>query len=188
MNRISRSVHKCKRLRSWIFLAIVATLLDTGIRAGELRGLRLCDVDFGGEDLTVIPTTDKTRKGRTIGLGRRAKVELSRWWKRYRHIERWDCGPTAPLFIMEDGTAYKRRSFQLLLTRLGQRAGVEHVHPHRFRHTFAILSLRHGMDPWTLQHTLGHTDMAMTKKYLAIVDTDVREKKRATSPLDKLKL
>lgn len=168
--------------------AIVATLLDTGLRAGEICGLRLCDLDLAEGDLTVIPSTDKTRKGRTIGLGRRAKVELSRWWSRYRYTDRWDCAPTAPVFVMENGLAYKKRSFQWLLTRLGTRANVQHVHPHRFRHTFAILSLRHGMDPWTLQHTLGHTDMAMTKRYLHLVETDVREKKRASSPLDRLKL
>ena len=168
--------------------AIVATLIDTGIRAGEIRGLRLCDLDMAAGDITILPTTDKTRKGRTIGLGRRAKLELSRYWTRFRYVESFDCTPTAPLFIMTTGAGYNRRAFQLLLMRLGQRARVAHVHPHRFRHTFAILSLRHGMNPFVLMHTLGHRDMTMTKRYLAIVDSDVREQKRAASPLDRLKL
>jgi integrase/recombinase XerC/integrase/recombinase XerD len=168
--------------------ALVATLLDTGIRAAEIRGLRLCDLDLTAGEITVLPTTDKTRKGRTIGLGRRAKLELSRWWTRYRLAEGLDQSPTAALFIMTTGEPYNRRAFQLLITRLGRRAGVSNCHPHRFRHTFAILSLRHGMNPFVLMHSLGHKDMAMTKKYLDIVDSDVREQKRATSPFDRIKL
>jgi integrase/recombinase XerD len=167
--------------------AIVATFLDTGMRFSELRGLRLCDLDLNAGEITILPSTDKTRKGRTIGLGRRAKLELSRWWIRYRYVDVFDRSPTAPLFIMESGEAYKRRVLQDLIDRLGERARVPDCHPHRFRHTFAILGLRHGMNPFVLMHTLGHRDMTMTKRYLAIVDSDVREQKRATSPLDKIK-
>lgn len=169
--------------------AIIAVLLDTGIRFAELQGLRLCDLDLEAGELTVIPTTDKTRKGRTIGIGRRAKLELSRYWRRFRVAAgAFDQSPESPLFVMEDGRPYNRRALRDLFERMGPRAGVKHVHPHRFRHTFAILSLRHGMNPFVLMHTLGHRDMAMTKRYLAIVDSDVREQKRAASPLDKLKL
>jgi integrase/recombinase XerD len=182
------AVGRSNTFRGQRLRTIVAIFLDTGIRFSELRGLRLRDMDLAQAEITVIPTTDKTRKGRTIGLGRRAKLELSRWWMRYRNSERFDCTPDAPLFIMESGELYKRRALQDLIERLGERAKVPHTHPHRFRHTFAILSLRHGMNPFVLMHTLGHRDMTMTKRYLAIVDSDVRDAKRASSPLDKLKL
>ena len=61
-------------------------------------------------------------------------------------------------------------------------------HPHKFRHTFAILARRAGMNPFVPMHTLGHRDLTMTKSYMQIVDADVRDEKRAKSPLDQLKV
>lgn len=178
-----------RTMRGQRIRAMLAVLLDTGLRAGELRGLRLCDVDLATGEIVILPETDKTRKGRTIALGRRAKLELGRYWSRFRVGRGLDDEPTAPLFIGETtGRPLKHSALQLILKRLAKRAGVADVHPHRFRHTFAIMALRGGMNPFALMHTLGHRDLAMTKKYMAIIDSDVRDQKRATSPLDKLKL
>ena len=58
--------------------AIMALLLDTGVRASELCGLRLQDVDLERGEIVVRAETDKTRKGRTISLGRRGRLELVR--------------------------------------------------------------------------------------------------------------
>ena len=44
------------------------------------------------------------------------------------------------------------------------------------------------MDPFVLMHSLGHKDMAMTKRYLNLGHADVCEAKRASSPLDRVKL
>lgn len=167
--------------------AIVATLLDTGVRQGELLGLRLGDLDLEAGEIRIRPETDKTRKGRTIALGKRARLELSRYWSRHRYREPFDLSPDSALFVKHDGGGITRTGLQLMLIRLGARANVPHVHPHRFRHTFAILSLRAGMDPYVLQASLGHRDMAMTARYVHLTNQDVREAKRAKSPLDRLK-
>jgi len=172
---------RAQRLRAMIML-----LLDTGIRQSEILGLRIRDLDLEAGEITVRPITDKTRKGRTIALGRRGKLEMSRWWNRHRYREDRDCTPDAPLFIQHSGDAITRDGFQMMLKRLSWRLHL-HLHPHKFRHTFAILALRGGMNPFVLQHILGHRDLTMTKRYLAIVDADVRDAKRANSPLDKIK-
>ena len=101
--------------------AIVATLLDTGIRADEARGLQLCDTDLDEGQIGILPIADKTRKGRTIPLGRRARLELGRYWTRYRVGTGLDDAPSAPLFIAETGRALERRALQLLMLRLGAR-------------------------------------------------------------------
>ena len=70
-----------------------------------------------------------------------------------------------------------------LLVRMGQRAGVANVHPHRFRHTFAINFLRNGGNAYALQMMLGHSTMEMVKRYLALAQADVEAAHRQASPV-----
>jgi site-specific recombinase XerD len=81
-----------------------------------------------------------------------------------------------------------RNTIRHLLVNLGTRAGVSNVHPHRFRHSFAILSLRAGMDVFTLQRLLGHSSLDMVRHYLDIVEADVSEAHRRASPVDNWRL
>ncbi|MBM3323618.1 site-specific integrase, partial [candidate division WOR-3 bacterium] len=59
--------------------------------------------------------------------------------------------------------------------RLGQRAGVSHCTPHTFRRTFALESLRAGMNLVTLAAIMGHADLAMLRRYLALVEHDLAD-------------
>ena len=111
--------------------AILFVLIDTGARLSEVADLRLDeDLDLEFDELHVI---GKGRRGRTLPLGRRAMKALDRYLRaRVRHKDEelhwlW-LGPRGHL---------TKSGFAQMIRRRCRQAGVEQVHPHQFRHTFA---------------------------------------------------
>lgn len=118
-----------------------------------------------------------------VYMGKRVQKEL---WKyllnRPKGIKK------DPLFL----SAYEKRlsadSVKHMLDRIAKRAEVDHVHPHVFRHTFAIQYLRNNGDIFTLQRLLGHSSLEMVKRYLALAQTDMETAHRRASPVDNWRL
>ena len=164
--------------------AIVMLLLDTGIRASELCRLTVQDVDLQASTIAVRPYMSGIKsRPRIIPIGNVAKKALWRYMTTRDTEYRGD-----ELFFSREGHPLNRDSLRLLLFRLGQRAGVSNVHPHRFRHTFAIQYLRNGGDVFTLQRILGHTTLKMVQHYLALADADTQSAHRRASPVDNWRL
>jgi len=166
--------------------AILALLLDTGLRVAEVSALRLCDVDLATGELHIRAATVKTREGRRTWLGLRAKKYIMRWWQEKRHL--LDPNPQAAFFLGWNERPMTTRTIHRLLTRHGDRCGVPDAHPHRFRHTFTRNCIRAGLDLFQVQALLGHSDLTMTKRYFLQEQQDVSVAKRAKSPLDQIKL
>lgn len=60
------------------------------------------------------------------------------------------------------------------LHRIGNAAGVDNVHPHRCRRTFATNLARSGMSVTMIQILMGHTDLNTTKAYISLDHTQVK--------------
>ncbi len=160
--------------------AILLLLLDTGIRASELCGLRLKDLDLKNATITV---TGKGKKTRTIPLSERTWKAL---WK-YILLERENAKDSAPVFLsFRGGRPLSRGALGKLIKSLGEKANVADARPHRFRHTFAIFFLRNGGNVYALQSILGHTTLEMIKTYLALAQADVEEAHKQASPVGNL--
>ena len=119
--------------------AIIAVLLDTGIRANELCTLTLDHVHFTPEDAWLL-VHGKRDKWREVGLGKRARQALHKYIYRERPTQAWHAQPQ--VFIGRRGQLTPNGLDQILHA-LRDAAGQEHfqgvqVRPHVFRHSFAV--------------------------------------------------
>jgi integrase/recombinase XerD len=160
--------------------ALLLLLLDTGMRASELCSLRVGGVDNHNRRVRVM---GKGSKERTIPFSPRTGQTLWRYL-----TSRTDLRANDPLISKMEGHVMNRSRLLKILVTLGKRSGVSDVHPHRFRHTFAIQYLRNGGDPYTLQALLGHSSLDMVKTYLRIAQIDIDTAHRRASPVDNWKL
>lgn len=160
--------------------AILLLLVDTGMRASELCGLNFSHVDTHNRWVRVM---GKGSKERTIPFSPRTGQTL---WRCL--TSRSDARENDPLIETVDDYALNRSRLQKILRKIGSRGGVSNVHPHRFRHTFAIQYLRNSGDPYTLQALLGHSSLDMVKNYLRIAQIDIDTAHRRASPVDNWRL
>jgi len=156
--------------------AICLFLLDTGARATELCTLTIDDLDLKNGKATVL---GKGRKKRPVYFTEVTRKALQ------SYLALQPRGPVDPVFCNDQGFALTRSGLLQLIERLGKRAGITGVRcsPHTFRHTAAIWTIRSGMDSFTLQKMLGHTDLTMTSRYVAIGKADLEAKHRIHSPV-----
>ena len=68
-----------------------------------------------------------------------------------------------------------KSSIEASLRKIGRRAQVENVHPHRFRRTCATMALRRGMPIEQVSMMLGHEQISTTQIYLDIDETDLKQ-------------
>ena len=167
--------------------AIILTLLDAGLRASELCSLEIGDLEVKTGRVYVKHGRSggaKYGKGRIVFLGKTARRAL------WRYLAEREDGedPEAPLFVGRYDRPMNKDSLRLLVRRLGEKAGVNKCHPHRFRHTFAITYLRAGGDLFTLQALLGHSSLEMVRYYAQIAEIDIQQAHRRASPADNWRL
>lgn len=144
--------------------AAVAVALYTGLRKGEILGLRWIDLDLDTRRLTVARSyrrAPKSRKARHLRLPS-AVIPLLREWR-----ER--CPRTLEGLVFPVGCAGRVGSDKAMLglPRLWEVAGLRKaLHPwHVLRHSFASHFVMSGGNILSLQKMLGHSDLKMTLTY-----------------------
>jgi integrase/recombinase XerD len=153
--------------------AIIAVLLDTGIRAQELTGLKLRDMVLT-QDESYLKVLGKGRKEREVGIGNKARLAIQRYTHQYRRAS-----PDFPyVFVSRKREQFTPGGLDQLLGRLERWSGIHGVRcsAHTFRHTFAVNYLLAGGDIYALSRLLGHGDTKTTEIYLrAMKQSQVRK-------------
>ena len=160
--------------------------LFTGLRLGELCGLRWQNVDMeqgtfqvcetrnrlpNHDDSIAASTSVKTVSSTKTDHSRRTVYlldELFQDLKYYKEIqdsiaaEYPGYNQEGYVFCQENGQPYEPRTYQDLFKRCVRQAGIRDTNFHALRHTFATRSLEQGMDVVTLSRLLGHANPSIT--------------------------
>lgn len=155
--------------------AIMLLALRTGIRAVDIVGLKLSDIDWVNERITIVQS--KTRKALVIPLSPEVGNALSSYILEHRpktdiaQVFLTSMAPVRPLSGHSVCYAIVRRVFHQAGIRLGnERKGV-----HVLRHTLASRMLAHGVAVPTISSVLGHASKTSTDVYLQTDEIRMRE-------------
>jgi integrase/recombinase XerD len=168
--------------------AMVSLAYAAGLRASELVGLRLGDVDARRG---VVAAFGKGQKRRLVPLGELALAHLDEYRaalaavpsKAKAKADAGAGGRTALVFPGPGGRALTRQAFWKIVRRYALAAGVSGaMHPHRLRHSFATHLLVGGADLRSVQTMLGHADVATTEIYTHVTRDHVRRAHARSHP------
>ena len=122
----------------------------------------------------------KTRNQQVVPLTR-ALTKILEEYLVYR-----DGAPSDLLFVSEYGVQLTVSALGNAVWAYNHKRGVEKTSVHLFRHTYAKLYIQAGGDPFRLQKLLGHADLTMTRRYVALYADDLRANYDALNPLEQL--
>jgi integrase/recombinase XerC len=156
--------------------AILELLYATGIRVGELCGLRLGDVDLAADTVTVL---GKGAKQRMVPFGEPARAALLDYLVGGRAAMMPD--PDRPaadreaLFFNRRRRPMTQRDVRGMLERYRVAAGVPAgTSPHTLRHSYATHLLEGGADLRAVQELLGHVALTTTQTYTHVSNERLR--------------
>lgn len=156
----------CANLRE---RALIEVLLSTGVRVAELTEMEIKDINQS--TLAVHVIHGKGAKERITYITAVALKHLLA----YINARPGDC---QALFCNYKAEPIGVTGIQYILAEIGKRAGVENVHPHRFRRTLATFLAKRGMPIQEIQKLLGHSDISTTMRYVCVEDEKVQASHR----------
>lgn len=176
-------------------------LLQTGLRTGEMVGLKWSDVDFEKRTLTISRSVEyrhstgewrigepKSKSGyRTIPLTDEAVSILKLQKQKNNSFSLIQIEWAEFVFLCKKGTPVKNTTYDTMLFKLCDKANIPRFSMHVLRHTFATRCIEAGMKPKTLQTILGHSNIGITMN-LYVHTTEEEKHKEIDKIADALKV
>lgn len=153
--------------------AILEVLYGCGLRVGELCALDLSDLFL---DQGYLLVRGKGSKSRISPIGGQAL----KWVRTYCDGSRSalaarSSAKQSAVFLNSRGGRLSRQSIHKMVAKAGHEAGLESLHPHTLRHSYATHMLAGGADLRVIQEILGHADISTTQIYTHVDRTHIRE-------------
>lgn len=138
--------------------ALIRFFVDTGCRLTEVTNLQLDDLDLDSDLVTVLGKGGKVRR---LHLGEKTVEALDRYLRlRHRHPRRRETA----LWVGPKG-ALTANGIRQMIRRRARAAGLEHLHPHQLRHTYAHHWLAAGGSETGLMKNAGWSSRSMVQRY-----------------------
>lgn len=157
----------CDEIRD---LAIIDLLASTGMRVGELVNLNRGDMNFHERECVVL---GKGGSERMVYFDARTKIHL------LNYLESRD--DNNPALFVSLNQPYERLlvgGVETRLRKIGKRADLKKVHPHKFRRTLATRAIDKGMPIEQVQRLLGHVKIDTTMHYAMVNQSNVKNSHR----------
>ncbi len=144
---------------------ILRILYRCGLRVSELTSLKIEDIDFDEGMITV--RGGKGDKDRVVPIDDDT-LDLVQLYK--------GDADKGILILSQRGEELSSRQVERIVKKYADKAGIKkNVYPHMLRHSFAVHSLKSGMNLRSVQKMLGHSSLTTTQIYLDLTGEDVKE-------------
>lgn len=157
----------CTSLRNKV---IIELLSSTGMRVGELTSLNKDSIDFENKECVVLGKGGKQRK---VYFDSKTKIHLKNYLS-----SRLDKNDALFVSLFAPFNRLQISGVEIMLRKLGKKANIVKVHPHRFRRTLATKAIDKGMPVEQVQILLGHTKIDTTMHYAIVDQTNVKNSYR----------
>ena len=165
-------------------------VLQTGLRTGELIGLKWSDIDFENRTMKIERTMEyrykvgewrvgppKSKSGyRTIPLTDEAIRILENQRSKNKSLKLVPMEWKDIVFLCRKGTPVKNSTYDTGLFKYCDRVGIPRFSMHVLRHTFATRCIEGGMKPKTLQKILGHSNIGITMNLYVHITEDEKHR------------
>lgn len=157
----------------------IVAYLNTGVRRSELLGLMWSDINFDMQVMHIQRAVVQT-KGKIVIDKPKSKtsdryIPFSAEFLNY--LKQFQCGNE--YVIGNDGVlspSTYNRSFERFMEKMCKEIDVPRLTPHEIRHTYGTLSRARGVDIYTIQRVMGHSDISVTASIYVHNDIEVLRK------------
>lgn len=160
--------------------AMIRLLVDTGIRRGECCGLQWKDIDFKENTITIAGNLCYTpQKGVYLDTPKNGKTRIidvdADVIALLQQLRQQQASHALSAFVFTQDNSPEPmhpQSPTRYLKKFAARYGIDDLHPHKLRHSFASIAITNGADIASVSEKLGHSDKAVTLRMYTHADAE----------------